>query len=42
MGPYGEQAGRGMTQQGYALPEGQFDYDTGYHGGHEERGYGRA
>ena len=25
---------------GYAVPENQFRYDTGYHGGHAERGYG--
>lgn len=25
--------------KGYALPEGQFGYDTGYHGGHEERAF---
>lgn len=35
MGPYGEQGGR--SQQGYALPESQFEYDTGYYGGHEGR-----
>lgn len=26
--------------QGYEVPEGQFDYDTGYHGGHAERVFG--
>ena len=25
------------TQRGYVVPEEQFDYDTGYHGGHAER-----
>lgn len=26
--------------QGYAVPDGQFEYDTGYHGGHAERVFG--
>lgn len=35
MGPYSEQSGQ---RHGYAVPEGQFDYDdTRYYGGHEER-----
>jgi len=28
---------KSMQTQGYAVPDGQFGYDTGYHGGHEER-----
>lgn len=33
--PYGEQGGQG---HGYAVPEGQFDYDdTRYYGGHDAR-----
>ncbi|EMC99562.1 hypothetical protein BAUCODRAFT_63557 [Baudoinia panamericana UAMH 10762] len=42
MGPYAEQrdvADKAMHQQGYSVPENQFDYDTGYHGGHEERAF---
>lgn len=25
------------VHQGYSMPEEQFEYDTGYHGGHAER-----
>jgi len=39
MGPYAEQGDKQMQQQGYAVPEQQFDYDTGYQGGHEERSH---
>ncbi|GAB7362484.1 hypothetical protein MBLNU230_g2805t2 [Neophaeotheca triangularis] len=28
---------KNMASQGYSVPEHQFDYDTGYRGGHEER-----
>jgi len=31
---------RQMQGKGYAVPEGQFEYDTGYHGGHAERAFG--
>ena len=31
---------RTMQSQGYAVPEAQFEYDTGYHGGHAERVFG--
>lgn len=38
---YGAQpSGKQMQSEGYAMPEGQFDYDTGYHGGHAERVFG--
>lgn len=34
---YGAQASsRRMQAEGYALPENQFDYDTGYHGRQDE------
>lgn len=37
---YGAQASsRRMQAEGYALPENQFDYDTGYHGRQDERLY---
>ncbi|KAK4540749.1 hypothetical protein LTR36_008964 [Oleoguttula mirabilis] len=42
IGPYSEQSDKQVQQQGYALPEQQFEYDTGYHGGHEERAFGHA
>lgn len=29
-----------MQSKGYNVPEAQFDYDTGYRGGHEDRAYG--
>ncbi|KAK4989709.1 hypothetical protein LTR50_003034 [Elasticomyces elasticus] len=29
-------------KQGYSVPEDQFGYDTGYHGGHAERVFGRS
>ncbi|RMY98152.1 hypothetical protein D0860_08558 [Hortaea werneckii] len=33
----------GFAQRGgYGLPAAQFEYDTGYHGGHAERAYGRV
>lgn len=32
MGPYGEQGDSKVQQRGYAVPENQFDYDTGYGG----------
>lgn len=34
MGPYSEQGGQ---TQGYVVPESQFEYDTGYYGGHNAR-----
>lgn len=35
---YAERTGdKSIEQQGYAVPEAQFEYDTGYHGGHAER-----
>ncbi|KAF2726184.1 hypothetical protein K431DRAFT_280211 [Polychaeton citri CBS 116435] len=38
IGPYGEAGdSKQMANSGYAVPENQFDYDTGYHGGHETR-----
>ena len=40
MGPYSEQGDKQVLNQGYAVPEDQFNYDTGYHGGHTERPYG--
>lgn len=42
IGPYSEQSDKQMGRQGYALPEQQFEYDTGYHGGHEDRAFGRS
>ncbi|KAK5108434.1 hypothetical protein LTR62_008321 [Meristemomyces frigidus] len=45
MGPYSEQADLGDLgaghSQGYSVPEGQFGYDTQYHGGHNESPAGR-
>lgn len=38
MGPYTEDARR--QQQGYAVPDNQFEYDTGYHGHGSQRTYG--
>ena len=40
MGPYAEQSDKAPMQNGYAVPDQQFSYDTGYHGGHQERPYG--
>jgi len=38
IGPYAERAGdKSIEQQGYTVPEAQFGYDTGYHGGHADR-----
>ncbi|KAF2772429.1 hypothetical protein EJ03DRAFT_204039 [Teratosphaeria nubilosa] len=37
MGPYSERADTLQSKSGYSVPENQFDYDTGYHGGHDER-----
>lgn len=40
VGPYNEQSTvdtKKLGQQGYAIPDGQFEYDTGYHGGHAEK-----
>lgn len=34
------QAPKQLETEGYAVPEGQFEYDTGYHGGHAERVFG--
>lgn len=43
MGGYGAQPdSKGAQRQGYAVPEAQFEYDTGYHGGHAERAFGHA
>ena len=36
MGPYSEQADLRVAQHGYAVPEGQFEYDTGYSNGHHQ------
>ena len=44
-GPYGEQSNSSSPHalhQGYSVPDNQFDYDTGYRGGHEQRAYGHA
>lgn len=38
MGPYGEQSDSNVQQQGYSVPENQFDYDTGYGGRQPIRG----
>lgn len=35
IGPYNETAA--PMSGGYAVPDQQFDYDTQYHGGHEQR-----
>ncbi|TKA26821.1 hypothetical protein B0A50_04267 [Salinomyces thailandicus] len=41
--PYGEQSTSDRVErQGYALPDDQFEYDTGYHGGHAERAHSYA
>lgn len=32
--------GSQKTRAGYTIPESQFDYETGYHGGHAERVFG--
>ncbi|KAK1808602.1 hypothetical protein LTR12_017050 [Friedmanniomyces endolithicus] len=38
IGPYAEQGDKQRMQKGgYAMPEAQFEYDTQYRGGHEER-----
>ncbi|KAI6855847.1 hypothetical protein KC343_g4809 [Hortaea werneckii] len=45
MGPYDSAHvdESGFAQRGgYGLPAAQFEYDTGYHGGHAERAYGRV
>jgi len=41
---YGQQPDADVMMQGkgYAVPEGQFEYDTGYHGGHAERVFGSS
>jgi len=39
---YGAHITKGAQGQGYEVPEGQFDYDTGYHGGHAERVFGSS
>lgn len=41
MGPYEESADTEKRKDGYAVPENQFEYDTGYHGADvgENRGY---
>lgn len=39
MGPYGEQSEQSekmLAKSGYGVPEQQFEYDTGYHGGHKD------
>ncbi|PPJ53650.1 hypothetical protein CBER1_00799 [Cercospora berteroae] len=36
MGPYGEQPELRAPRHGYAVPEGQFGYDTGYSNGHHQ------
>ncbi|WPG98393.1 Hypothetical protein R9X50_00118300 [Acrodontium crateriforme] len=36
MGPYGEQSEQMLADSGYRVPEQQFAYDTGYHGGHKD------
>ncbi|THW21916.1 hypothetical protein D6D23_06244 [Aureobasidium pullulans] len=33
-------SGSQKTRAGYTIPESQFDYETGYHGGHAERVFG--
>jgi len=40
MGPYGERSEPMFENKGYAVPEDQFNYDTGYHGGHKPKPYG--
>ncbi|KAJ9620268.1 hypothetical protein H2203_008033 [Taxawa tesnikishii (nom. ined.)] len=38
----GSSGAKNAQNQGYSVPEGQFDYDTGYHGGHAERVFGHG
>ena len=38
VGPYTEDARR--QKHGYAVPDNQFEYDTGYHGHGDQRAYG--
>lgn len=46
MGPYDsvhvDDSGFARHRGGYGLPAAQFEYDTGYHGGHAERAFGRV